>query len=124
MVPVRPVSIAPGKLAQCSRCGTQLENMSTCASCKRKLPEDVKLLDNTAFKSHKPGIKIEKSSALQKFIRAKRDQIVSECVDHHWSPIYIEKKWGCSADTIRQWVMETYKKKESSESRSSTPILY
>merc|ERR1740123_73135 len=59
---------------------------------------------------------------------AQRDQIVSECVDHMWSPVDLGKKWGCSPDTIRQWVKKagkvlpkTYKKTEYSESRSSTP---
>ena len=37
----------PGKLALCTRCGTQSEDLSTCVRCKRKLPEDVKLLDDT-----------------------------------------------------------------------------
>ena len=48
-----------------------------------------------------------------------RDKIVSECVDHYWSPRDLEKKYGYSADTIRQWVKEavrvlpnTYKKTE------------
>lgn len=44
------------------------------------------------------------------------------------SPGDLGRKWGCSADTIRQWVKKagkvlpkTYKKTEYSESRSATP---
>ena len=44
------------------------------------------------------------------------------------SPGYLGKMYGCSADTIRQWVKKagkvlpkTYKKTEYSESRSGTP---
>ena len=33
-------------------------------------------------------------------------QIVSECVDHHWSPRDLSRKWGCTAEKIRQWVKE------------------
>ena len=49
-----PSKRVPGKLALCTRCGTQSEDLSTCVRCKRKLPEDVKLLDDPAFKSVKP----------------------------------------------------------------------
>ena len=59
---------------------------------------------------------------------AQRDQIVSECCDLQMSPVDLGRKWGCSADTIRQWVKKagkvlpkTYKKTEYSESRSATP---
>ena len=113
----QPGKRIPGKLARCTRCGTQSENLSTCVRCKRKLPEDVKLLDDLAFQSQESDIKAEKSLKLKMWIRARRDQIVSECVDHHWSPVDLGRKWGCSADKIRQWVKEagkvlpkTYKK--------------
>ena len=55
-----------------------------------------------------------------KEIRKLRDHIVSECVELQMSPSYLGKKWGCSADTIRQWVKKagkvlpkTYKKTKS-----------
>ena len=85
----------PGKLALCTRCGTQ----STCVRCKRKLPEDVKLLDDTR----------SSANAIKNPTPAQRDQIVSECVDHHWSPVDLGKKWGCSPDTIRQWAKKAGK---------------
>ena len=49
-----PSKRVPGKLALCTRCGTQSEDLSTCVRCKRKLPDDVKLLDDPAFKPQKP----------------------------------------------------------------------
>jgi len=124
-----PGKRTPGKLALCTRCGTQSENLSTCGRCKRKLPEDVKLLDDPAFKTQESDIKVEKSLKLKMLIRTRQYQIVSECVDEQWSPVDLGKKWGCSADNIRQWVNEagkvlpkTYKKTEyNSESRTSTP---
>ena len=45
-----PSKRVPGKLALCTRCGTQSEDISTCVRCKRKLPDDVKLLDDPAYK--------------------------------------------------------------------------
>lgn len=125
----QPGKRLPGKLALCTRCGTQSENLSTCGRCKRKLPEDVKLLDDPAFKTQESDIKVEKSLKLKMLIRTRQYQIVSECVDEQWSPVDLGKKWGCSADNIRQWVNEagkvlpkTYKKTEyNSESRTSTP---
>lgn len=59
---------------------------------------------------------------------AERAKIVSECCEQQMSPGYLGKMYGCSADTIRQWVKKagkvlpkTYKKTEYSESRSGTP---
>ena len=49
-----PSKRIPGKLALCTRCGTQSDDLSTCVRCKRKLPDDVKLLDDPAFKPQKP----------------------------------------------------------------------
>eukprot|EP00092_Neocalanus_flemingeri_P016495 GFUD01017849.1.p1 GENE.GFUD01017849.1~~GFUD01017849.1.p1 ORF type:complete len:1547 (+),score=557.86 GFUD01017849.1:282-4922(+) len=40
----------PGKLAMCKWCGDLSEDLSTCIRCRRKLPDDVKLLDDPAFK--------------------------------------------------------------------------
>jgi len=40
----------PGKLAMCKSCGHLSEDLSTCIRCRRKLPDDVKLLDDPAFK--------------------------------------------------------------------------
>ena len=45
-----PSKRVPGKLALCTRCGTQSEDISTCIRCKRKFPDDVKLLDDPAYK--------------------------------------------------------------------------
>ena len=45
-----PSKRVPGKLALCTRCGTQSDDISTCVRCKRKLPDDVKLLDDPTFK--------------------------------------------------------------------------
>ena len=105
-----PKLITAGKLALCTRCGTQSEDLSTCVRCKRKLPEDVKLLDDPR----------SSANAIKNLTPAQRDQIVSECVDHHWSPVDLVKKWGVSPDTIRQWVKKagkvlpkTYKRIES-----------
>eukprot|EP00090_Calanus_glacialis_P044531 TRINITY_DN7950_c0_g1_i1.p1 TRINITY_DN7950_c0_g1~~TRINITY_DN7950_c0_g1_i1.p1 ORF type:complete len:1263 (-),score=483.66 TRINITY_DN7950_c0_g1_i1:324-3560(-) len=39
-----------GKLAMCKSCGHLSEDLSTCIRCRRKLPDDVKLLDDPAFK--------------------------------------------------------------------------
>ncbi len=57
-----------------------------------------------------------------------RALIVSECCEQQISPGDLGRKWGCSADTIRQWVKKagkvlpkTYKKSAYSESRSGTP---
>jgi len=40
----------PGKLAMCKSCGHLSEDLSTCVRCRRKFPDDVKLLDDPAFK--------------------------------------------------------------------------
>merc|ERR1719369_309672 len=40
----------PGKLAMCKSCGHLSEDLSTCIRCRRKFPDDVKLLDDPAFK--------------------------------------------------------------------------
>ena len=45
-----PSKKIPGKLALCKCCGCQSEDLATCVRCKRRLPEDVKLLDDPAFK--------------------------------------------------------------------------
>ena len=45
-----PSKRVPGKLALCTRCGTQSDDISTCVRCKRKLPDDVKLLDDPTYK--------------------------------------------------------------------------
>ena len=94
-----PGKRTPGKLALGTRCGTQSEDLSTCVRCKRKLPEDVKLLDDPK----------SSANAIKNLTPAQRDQIVSECVYHHWSPVDLGKKWGCSPDTIRQWVKKAGK---------------
>ena len=63
-----PSKRVPGKLALCKFCGTQSEDLSTCTRCKRKFPDDVKLLDDPAFKqTQKPDStdSINKNKALR-----------------------------------------------------------
>jgi len=45
-----PQKRVPGKLAMCKSCGHLSEDLLTCMRCRRKLPDDVKLLDDPAFK--------------------------------------------------------------------------
>lgn len=40
----------PGKLALCKFCGNMSEDHNTCSRCKRRLPEDAKVVDDPAFK--------------------------------------------------------------------------
>ena len=45
-----PSKRIPGKLALCKQCGTQSDDLVVCSRCKKKFPEDVKLLDYPAFR--------------------------------------------------------------------------
>ena len=58
----------PGKLALCKVCGNQSEDIATCTRCRRKLGEDVKLLDDPAYKP-KPD---STDTASKKALRAVR----------------------------------------------------
>ena len=51
-----------------------------------------------------------------------KQQIINECVEEHFSPADIAKKWGCNPDTIRTWIRKagktlpkTYKKSAYSD---------
>ena len=52
-----------------------------------------------------------------------KNQIINECVEDHFSPADVAKKWGCNPDTIRTWIRKagktlpkTYKKSAFSDS--------
>ena len=62
-----PSKRIPGKLALCKQCGTQSDDLAVCIRCKRKFPEDVKLLDDPAFrpKPDSTDSTAKKSSALR-----------------------------------------------------------
>jgi len=40
----------PGKLAMCKQCGFTSEDLAVCLRCRRKMPDDVKVLDDPNFK--------------------------------------------------------------------------
>ena len=66
-----PSKRIPGKLALCNKCGTQSEDLATCIRCKRKLPDDVKLLDDPAFKP-KPDSTLAPAGDKNKALRGVR----------------------------------------------------
>ena len=39
-----------------------------------------------------------------RWTKKQKRMIVAECVDDKMSPVYLARKWGCSAASIRQWV--------------------
>ena len=79
----------PGKLALCTRCGTQSEDLSTCVRCKRKLPEDVKLLDDPAFKSQKPDSTDNGGMGNKKALRGVRLPSKNKKRNHNDEPVCI-----------------------------------
>merc|ERR1719266_3121098 len=40
----------PGKLAMCKSCGFTSEDLAVCVRCRRKMPDDVKILDDPSYK--------------------------------------------------------------------------
>merc|ERR1719447_151125 len=40
----------PGKLAMCKFCGFTSEDLAVCVRCRRKIPDDVKILDDPSYK--------------------------------------------------------------------------
>jgi len=40
----------PGKLAMCKSCGFTSEDLAICVRCRRKMPDDVKILDDPSYK--------------------------------------------------------------------------
>jgi sentrin-specific protease 7 len=66
--PVIPKRV-PGKVALCKHCGNMSDDHATCSRCRRKLPEDVKVVDDPAFRP-KPDSTNE--DAAKKSLRAMR----------------------------------------------------
>ena len=60
--PVAPKRV-PGKLALCKQCGNLSEDHATCTRCKRRLPDDVKVVDDPAFKPKPDSTTLVSSSS-------------------------------------------------------------
>ena len=66
-----------GKVALCSICGSKSENLSFCSRCKRKLPDDVKLLDDP-YPSFDKTSTSRRQSKLGEFFSSKNQDVVNE----------------------------------------------